>query len=103
MIGLIAMLAASLIFIDRDDSPEALPKPVWVTLAGLVGFVLVAEVDLFIGLGLFAVFLAFAWGERRPWSLSLVGFIVPAGVFLLFDIVFEIRFPRGILTSLWYG
>jgi len=24
-------------------------------------------------------------------------------VFFLFDLVFRVRFPRGLLTSLWYG
>ncbi|MEN8896569.1 MAG: tripartite tricarboxylate transporter TctB family protein, partial [Yoonia sp.] len=68
-----------------------------------VVFSLVAQVDLFLGLGVFAGALAWLWGERRLWSIGLVACISPALVFFLFDLVFRIRFPRGILTNLWYG
>ena len=68
-----------------------------------VVFSLVAQIDLFLGLGVFAGGLAWLWGERRLWSIGLVAFISPALVFLLFDLVFRIRFPRGFLTNLWYG
>jgi hypothetical protein len=35
--------------------------------------------------------------------LGLVAIVSPALVFFLFDMVFRIRFPRGLLTNLWYG
>ena len=73
------------------------------TLCLMVGFVALCQIDLFLGLAVFAGVLAFYWGERRISQLLLVTFIVPVLVFLLFDQVFEIRFPRGILTNLWYG
>ena len=36
-------------------------------------------------------------------SAGLVAVVTPATVFFLFDLVLKIRFPRGILTNLWYG
>ena len=68
----------------------------------LIGFMLIAEIDLFLGLGLFALALTLLWGERRAWVLLLVGVIAPLAVFFLFDGIFEVRFPRGILTIFWY-
>lgn len=73
------------------------------TLLLMIGFVAICQLDLFLGLGVFACALAFYWGERRIPLLLLVGLFMPVFVFLLFDQIFEIRFPRGILTNLWYG
>lgn len=73
------------------------------TLLLMAGFVALCQVDLFLGLSVFAGTLAFYWGERRIPLLLLVSLAVPVFVFLLFDQIFEIRFPRGVLTNLWYG
>jgi len=51
----------------------------------------------------FAAVLAFLWGERRRHVLVALGVALPLIVFLFFDAVFDIRFPRGVLTNLWYG
>jgi hypothetical protein len=47
--------------------------------------------------------LTILWGERRAWAIILVGLFVPFSVFFLFDSIFEVRFPRGLLTNIWYG
>lgn len=41
--------------------------------------------------------------RRCAWSAMTVGLVMPVAIFFLFDQVFEIRFPRGLLTNLWYG
>ena len=69
----------------------------------MVIFVLLTQIDLFLALAIFAVGLSIYWGERGLFRLAIVGFIVPVTVFFLFDLVFKIRFPRGLLTNLWYG
>lgn len=66
-------------------------------------FVAISTIDLFLALGIFASVLAFYWGERHLLHLFGVGLFVPMAVFFLFDQVFEIRFPRGLLTNFWYG
>ena len=76
---------------------------VWISLGLFVIFALLSQIDLLLALGVFAGALAWNWGERRLWGLGLVAIVSPALIFLLFDIVFRIRFPRGILTNLWYG
>ena len=73
------------------------------TLLLMVLFAALCQLDLFLALALFAGALAFYWGERRLPAMILVVLVVPVFVFLLFDQVFEIRFPRGLLTNLWYG
>ena len=69
----------------------------------MVVFVALVQLDLFIALAIFAALLALYWGERKIKNILLVGLVVPVGVFFLFDQVFKIRFPRGLLTNLWYG
>jgi putative tricarboxylic transport membrane protein len=103
VIGLIVILSVFLIFRDRSKAPERLNKQVQMTMGLLVGFLLIAEVDLFLALAIFAAALTSLWGERRIWALLLVGIVTPLAVFFLFDGVFEVRFPRGLLTNLWYG
>lgn len=102
VIGLIIMLSVWLLFRDNSKAPERLTKMVQMTMGLLIGFVLIAEIDLFLGLGLFAASLAALWGERRVWAILLVGLVAPVAVFLLFDGIFEVRFPRGLLTNFWY-
>ena len=92
---------------DADAAPEDLTRAmspnVWKTMGLFIIFAVVAPIDLFLGLGVFALCLTSLWGERRIWALVLVAFIAPLLIFFLFDQVFEIRFPRGLLTNLWYG
>lgn len=86
-----------------DDLSRAMSPNVFKTMGLFIIFAIVAPIDLFMGLGVFALCLTALWGERRIWALALVGFIAPLLIFFLFDQVFEIRFPRGLLTNLWYG
>lgn len=101
--GLMIALSVILWIWPEEEPEEALANSCWATLALMLGFVLIMPIDLFLALGIFGAALALLWGERRFWALGLVGIVVPACVFLLFDLVFRIRFPRGVLTSLWYG
>ena len=73
------------------------------TLVLMGVFVVLCSVDFFLALGVFAGALTLFWGERRIGMILLVGVLVPLFVFFLFDRVFEIRFPKGLLTNLWYG
>ena len=103
VIGLIVVLSVFLLFRDTSKAPERLTKMVQMTMGLLIGFVLIAEIDLFLGLGLFAASLTVLWGERRLWAILLVGIAAPIVIFFLFDGIFEVRFPRGLLTNFWYG
>jgi hypothetical protein len=43
------------------------------------------------------------WGERRLIIAALNAILTPVTLFLLFDKVLQIRFPRGIITNWYYG
>ncbi len=101
--GLIIFLTLLMMILDPVRVAERVTGRAWSSMALMGVFALVTLVDFFLALAIFAVGLALLWGERRPSILALVGLVVPVGVFFLFDLAFRIRFPRGLLTSLWYG
>ena len=103
VIGLIVALAIIEIAKKNPEVPEKLNRTTWLTIGLLFGFVLVAQIDIFLALGSFAFALALLWGERRVLTLIFIGLALPAAVFFFFDLIFEVRFPRGLITSLWYG
>lgn len=101
----IAIILMTLFMFWRD--PVTIVEPMGSKTIGsialMVMFVLLTQLDLFLALAIFAVGLSVYWGERGLFRLAIVGLIVPVTVFFLFDQVFKIRFPRGLLTNLWYG
>ncbi|MEL6746579.1 MAG: tripartite tricarboxylate transporter TctB family protein [Pseudomonadota bacterium] len=101
--GLIICLTALMVWRDPVRITGALGSATWGSIALLGLFAGLTTIDLMLALGIFAIGLAALWGERRLLNLLLVGLIVPATVFFFFDQVFEIRFPRGLLTNVWYG
>lgn len=102
LVGLILLTVAMAIF-DPVKIRDRLEPTTLGTLALFAVFAVLTSVDFFLALAVFASALTALWGERRPIVLALVGLIVPVFIFFLFDQVFEIRFPRGLITNLWYG
>lgn len=106
LIGVILLLTAVLVWqlIHNPDPPRSrLPATFFVTVGLFLAFASIAAwVDLFAGFAVFAVGLSLAWGERRPVPILAIAVVLPLAIFLLFDLVLEIRFPRGVLTSLYY-
>jgi len=103
VLALIVLLTLYMFWRDPVSVVEPMGSKTIGSLVLMVLFVVLTQIDLFLGLALFATGLCVFWGERRISRLFIVGFIVPATVFFLFDQVFKIRFPRGLLTNLWYG
>ena len=101
--GLIIVLALLSMVFEPVRFLEKVSLTTIMTIAVLPVFALVVAADFFLALGVSAALLAAFWGERRPVVLLFVGIILPTIVFFFFDLVFEIRFPRGILTNIWYG
>lgn len=101
--GLIIFLSLLLALGKETSRPRPLSREFLLSLSLMAGFVVVAAIDFFLALAAFAASLSALWGERRIAALLGVGLALPFGAFLLFDQVFRIRFPRGILTSIWYG
>lgn len=102
LLVIIALSVLVMIF-EKPVEHDPVGINVWTSLGLFVVFSLLSWIDLFLSLGVFAGALAWIWGERRIWGLGLVAIVSPALIFFMFDVVFRIRFPRGILTNLWYG
>ena len=80
------------------------PPPTWISMALMVVFyALTTYVDMFVALFVVMFIMCLVWGERRYWLAGLVALVTPVTIFFLFDLVLKIRFPRGILTNLYYG
>lgn len=78
--------------------------PTWGTIALFgVFFVLTVYVDMIIAIAATVFLMCLLWGERRLPVALAVSVIAPATVFLLFDKVLQIRFPRGLFTNWYYG
>ena len=107
LVALIAVL--NVVLIVQLMSGERMPRPdhapqTWLTiLLMLVFYVITVYADMFLALMVVIFIMCIVWGERRYWLAALVAVITPISIFLLFDLVLKIRFPRGILTELYYG
>ena len=76
----------------------------WGTIALMVVFYLVTVfADMMLAISLVVFSLCILWGERRLWVAALLAVLTPGTIFLFFDLVLQIRFPKGILTNLYYG
>lgn len=103
VLGLIILLTLYMLWRDPVRIVEPMGSKTIGTLVLMVLFALLTQIDLFLALAIFAASLSLFWGERRFSRLLIVGLAVPITVFFLFDQVFKIRFPRGLLTNFWYG
>ncbi len=89
-------------------TPPTLPEPMnrvtWLSMALMVLFYgLTVSTDMFIAIAVVMFLLSLAWGERRLLIAGANAVLTPFFIFLLFDNVLRIRFPRGILMNWYYG
>lgn len=102
------LLLTALLFLQfKRSPPEAVPLeplPTWGTILLMVLFYFLATyVDLFIALAVIVLLMSVLWGERRWWMALALAVLTPSLLFLLFDTVLRIRFPRGLFTNWWYS
>jgi K+ transporter len=69
----------------------------------VVFYGLTITTDMFIGIAVVMFLMSLAWGERRLLIALANAILTPFLIFLLFDNVLRIRFPRGILMNWYYG
>ena len=102
-LGLLVIFAVQL----QKQRPERVPLepfPTWGSLALLgVFYLLTVSLDMFIGIAVVMFLMCLLWGERRIYVAATVALVTPILIFLLFDSVLKIRFPRGILMNWYYG
>jgi|TARA_B110000027_G_scaffold13699_1_gene13190 hypothetical protein len=68
----------------------------------LLFYFLTITTDMFIGITVCMFLMGYTWGEKRLWVNLCNAVITPGLIFLLFDSVLKIRFPRGLLTNMYY-
>ena len=104
---LMLVLIAVLTFQYKTNNPEPIKLekfPTWGSMGlFLIFYLLTVYTDMFIGIFVVIFLMSILWGERRIWVAFLTATITPGLVFLLFDYVLKIRFPRGILMNFYYG
>ena len=80
------------------------PFATWATvLLLIVFFALTSWLDMFIGIAVVMFLMCLLWGERRIYVAAATALITPLLIFMLFDFVLQVRFPRGILMNWYYG
>jgi len=80
------------------------PVATWGSIALMVlMYLLTRYVDFFVAIAAVIFGLCLLWGERRWWVVLLTTVVTPSAIFLLFDQVLRIRFPRGLFTNWWYS
>lgn len=88
----------------RPERVPLEPFPTWGSLALLgVFYLLTVSLDMFIGIAVVMFLLCLLWGERRIYVAATVALVTPIAIFLLFNFVLKVRFPRGILMNWYYG
>lgn len=80
------------------------PYQTWASAILLGVFYLIAtHLDMILAMAVVMFALCMVWGERRWWVAAVTAIATTAIVFFTFDLVLEVRFPRGILTDPYYG
>lgn len=101
------VLSFLLMWQGSDEVPKKRAPLNRTTIGSLVLFplfyILTTYIDILIGLAAVLFLMSFFWGERRIWVAAAVGLITPAALFFLFTYVLSIRFPRGMITNIFYG
>jgi len=78
--------------------------PTWFSMfLFLLFYFLTVTTDMFIGITVCMFLMGYTWGEKRLWVNACNAIATPGLIFILFDYVLRIRFPRGLLTNLYYG
>ncbi len=100
------ILVAVLVLQLRKNTPDTVslePFATWGSMALMILFyALTTWVDMFVGIAVVMFGMSLLWGGRI-WVSALTAILTPLLVFLLFDLVLQIRFPRGLLTNWYYG
>lgn len=80
------------------------PGVTWFSVVLMGVFYILAEhVDMMLALPVVIFCMCRLWGETRLWVAALTAVITTCAIFFSFDLVLEVRFPRGVLTNIYYG
>ena len=104
----INLILISVLFLQFfKNYPEKIELEIFTTWFSMFLFLLfyflTITTDMFIGITVCMFLMGYTWGEKRLWVNLCNAVITPGLIFLLFDSVLKIRFPRGMLTNIYYG
>ena len=86
------------------DSIPLEPFQTWGSIILLVIFYgMTTGVDFFVAIAVVMFLMCILWGEKRILVALSASLVTPILIFVLFDQVLQIRFPRGILLDWYYG
>lgn len=102
------LILTGMLFLQYKKSPPPETQSeriaTWGTMLLMIPFYLLTTyVDLFIAIAIVIFAMSLLWGEKRIWVALITAIATPTLLFLLFDSVLRIRFPRGLFTNWWYS
>lgn len=101
------VLAGLLAWQFKSSPPKKVPVEGVQTWGSMALFALFYPItvylDMMIAIAVVMFLMCLLWGERRLPVAGAVALLTPGLVFLLFDQVLRVRFPRGVLTNWYYG
>jgi putative tricarboxylic transport membrane protein len=79
--------------------------PTWSSMLLFLIFYIIILIsgDMFVAIPIVMFLMGLTWGQKKIWISLTNAIITPLSIFLLFDYVLQVRFPRGWLTNIYYG
>ena len=91
-------------YLSPPDSIPLEPFQTWGSIILLVIFYgMTTGIDFFVAIAVVMFLMCILWGEKRILVALSASLVTPILIFVLFDQVLQIRFPRGLLLDWYYG
>ena len=106
VINLLLVGILSLQFYKTYPKEVELEKfPTWSSMLLFLIFYIIIFIsgDMFVAIPIVMFLMGLAWGQKKVWVSLTNAIVTPLSIFLLFDYVLQVRFPRGWLTNIYYG
>ena len=106
VINLLLVGILSLQFYKTYPKEVELEKfPTWSSMLLFVIFYIIIFIsgDMFVAIPIVMFLMGLTWGQKKVWVSLTNAIVTPLSIFLLFDYVLQVRFPRGWLTNIYYG
>ena len=106
VINLLLVAILSLQFYKTYPKEIELEKfPTWSSMLLFLIFYIIILIsgDMFVAIPIVMFLMSLTWGQKKVWVSLTNAIVTPLSIFLLFDYVLQVRFPRGWLTNIYYG
>jgi len=106
VINLLLVGILSLQFYKTYPKEVELEKfPTWSSMLLFLIFYIIIFIsgDMFVAIPIVMFLMGLTWGQKKVWVSLTNAIVTPLSIFLLFDYVLQVRFPRGWLTNIYYG